>query len=218
MEDAFLKKQDINGLCGLYDQLSPCGLNNNNVKTGTDEFLYHYKAKINSVYDGDGVYEADVFLGLGISAKKELRLYGVDCPEMKFTHRLACKRWVAMRVVDDILQLFICPRCFSIAKIFFGVFQINQDIKSLVHRILALPLGQIKQIAQRLGQKPQKTSKELTLSCVAVHGVLVSPKYSLAYFKSIKISAKDLSPIKTSTSNLPYLPLWSLCVLTTSVR
>ena len=57
--------------------------------TGTDEFLYHYKAKINSVYDGDGVYEADVFLGLGISAKKELRLYGVDCPEMKFTHRLA---------------------------------------------------------------------------------------------------------------------------------
>jgi hypothetical protein len=25
MEDAFLKKQDINGLCGLYDQLSPCG-------------------------------------------------------------------------------------------------------------------------------------------------------------------------------------------------
>jgi hypothetical protein len=32
MEDAFLKKQDINGLCGLYDQLSPCGLNNNNVK------------------------------------------------------------------------------------------------------------------------------------------------------------------------------------------
>jgi endonuclease YncB( thermonuclease family) len=56
MEDAFLKKQDINGLCGLY---------------------------------GDGVYEADVSLGLGISAKKELRLYGVDCPEMKFTHRLA---------------------------------------------------------------------------------------------------------------------------------
>jgi hypothetical protein len=36
-------------------------------------------------------------------------------------------------------------------------------------------------------------------------------------FKSIKISAKDLSPIKTSTSNLPYFPLWSLCVLTTSV-
>jgi hypothetical protein len=32
--------------------------------TGTDEFLYHYKTKINSVYDGDGVYEADVSLGL----------------------------------------------------------------------------------------------------------------------------------------------------------
>ena len=31
MEKEFLKRQDINGLCGLYDQLSPCGLNTNNI-------------------------------------------------------------------------------------------------------------------------------------------------------------------------------------------
>jgi micrococcal nuclease len=57
--------------------------------TGTGEFLYHYKAKITSVYDGDGIYESRVRLGIGVSCKKQLRLHGVDCPEMKGNHRLA---------------------------------------------------------------------------------------------------------------------------------
>lgn len=51
--------------------------------------LYSYKAKILSVYDGDGVYTADIDLGIGISMRKHLRLYGVDCPELRGIQRNA---------------------------------------------------------------------------------------------------------------------------------
>ena len=43
MEKAFLKRQDINGLCGFYDQLSPCGLNNNNLNKMLEVISYSLK-------------------------------------------------------------------------------------------------------------------------------------------------------------------------------
>lgn len=49
----------------------------------TAENLYHYKAFIYNVYDGDGVYKANVHMGIGLYADKHLRLYGVDCPELR---------------------------------------------------------------------------------------------------------------------------------------
>ncbi len=49
--------------------------------------LYHYKAYITSVYDGD-TCTADIDLGLGIYAKKEkLRLSRINAPEVRGEER-----------------------------------------------------------------------------------------------------------------------------------
>jgi len=54
---------------------------------GLMEFLYHYKAKVISVYDGDTI-RADISLGCGIWLHNEsLRLYGIDTPEMRGEER-----------------------------------------------------------------------------------------------------------------------------------
>ena len=48
-----------------------------------NENLYHYKALITSVYDGDTV-TATVDLGLFIKKEKvKIRLYGIDAPELR---------------------------------------------------------------------------------------------------------------------------------------
>lgn len=49
--------------------------------------LYHYRAKVVSVYDGDTV-RADIDLGLRIWArKKRIRLFRIDAPEIKGEER-----------------------------------------------------------------------------------------------------------------------------------
>lgn len=45
--------------------------------------MYEYKAKILTVYDGDGVFDAEVDMGMNLFQRKDLRLYGVDTPEMR---------------------------------------------------------------------------------------------------------------------------------------
>jgi micrococcal nuclease len=48
-----------------------------------NENLYHYKAFITSVYDGDTV-TATIDLGLFIKKEKvKIRLYGIDAPELR---------------------------------------------------------------------------------------------------------------------------------------
>lgn len=49
--------------------------------------MYEYKAKIERVYDGDGVYYADVDLGFNIRMKRSIRLYGCDTPELRGDER-----------------------------------------------------------------------------------------------------------------------------------
>ena len=51
--------------------------------------MYEYKAKILSVYDGDGVYDAQVDMGMNLFQRKDIRLYGVDTPEMRGEQREA---------------------------------------------------------------------------------------------------------------------------------
>lgn len=45
-------------------------------------WMYQYKAKITSVYDGDTV-TATIDLGFNISFEVKLRLYGINTPELK---------------------------------------------------------------------------------------------------------------------------------------
>jgi len=51
--------------------------------------MYEYKAEILSVYDGDGVYDAKVDMGMNLFQRKDLRLYGVDTPELRGSQRRA---------------------------------------------------------------------------------------------------------------------------------
>lgn len=51
------------------------------------EVFYQYKATVTSVYDGDGVYDMVIDMGMNLFQKKEVRLYGVDTPELKLRER-----------------------------------------------------------------------------------------------------------------------------------
>lgn len=48
--------------------------------------LYHYKATITSVYDGDTV-TAEVDLGFYVHVTEKLRLTGIDTPELRGSER-----------------------------------------------------------------------------------------------------------------------------------
>jgi len=48
--------------------------------------MYEYNAKILKVYDGDGVFHANVDMGMNLFQRKEIRLYGYDAPEMRGNH------------------------------------------------------------------------------------------------------------------------------------
>lgn len=43
--------------------------------------LYHYRATVNRVIDGD-TFEALISLGFAVSITMKCRLYGINCPEM----------------------------------------------------------------------------------------------------------------------------------------
>ena len=53
--------------------------------------MYEYKAKILSVYDGDGVFGAEVDMGMNLFQRKSIRLFGVDTPEMRGENKKAGK-------------------------------------------------------------------------------------------------------------------------------
>ena len=53
--------------------------------------MYEYNAKIISVYDGDGVYDAEIDMGMNLFQRKDIRLFGVDTPEMRGEHKKAGK-------------------------------------------------------------------------------------------------------------------------------
>ena len=44
--------------------------------------LYHYRAYVTSVYDGDS-FTLEVDMGFGITNKLRVRLYGLDTPEVR---------------------------------------------------------------------------------------------------------------------------------------
>lgn len=52
-----------------------------------NEYLYHYKARLVAVYDGDTI-RADVSLGFNIwQLNKPIRLYGINTPELRGEER-----------------------------------------------------------------------------------------------------------------------------------
>ena len=54
--------------------------------------LYHYRAVVQSVYDGD-TCTVDIDLGLNVWVRKEkLRLYGINAPEMRGAEKEAGKK------------------------------------------------------------------------------------------------------------------------------
>ena len=68
--------------------------------------MYEYKAKILKVYDGDGSFDAEIDLGLGIIIKRKIRLFGVDTPEMK-TFQYQAGKVVRDFVRDLILDKYV---------------------------------------------------------------------------------------------------------------
>ena len=53
-----------------------------------ESYLYKYKAKVISVYDGDTI-TVDIDLGMGVWLKdQKIRLYGLNSPEVRGTERL----------------------------------------------------------------------------------------------------------------------------------
>jgi micrococcal nuclease len=54
-----------------------------------EQHLYHYRAQVVSVYDGDTI-RADLNLGLGIVKKNQpLRLFGINTPEVRGANKAA---------------------------------------------------------------------------------------------------------------------------------
>ena len=51
--------------------------------------MYQYEAEILSVYDGDGVFDANVDMGMNLWQRKDLRLARVDTPELRGGQRKA---------------------------------------------------------------------------------------------------------------------------------
>ena len=64
--------------------------------------MYEYRAKIIDVYDGDGVFDVEVDMGMNLFQRKDIRLYSVDTPELRGEHKKA-GRIVANFVTDLIL-------------------------------------------------------------------------------------------------------------------
>lgn len=64
--------------------------------------LYHYKALVTDVYDGDTI-TVDLDLGLGIWLKgQKIRLYGINTPEVRGESRErgeAVRNWLAGRIL-----------------------------------------------------------------------------------------------------------------------
>ena len=62
------------------------------------EKLNHYRATVTSVVDGD-TFEADVDLGLGLTARQVFRLHGVDAPEVDTEAGVAAKRFAVLQLM-----------------------------------------------------------------------------------------------------------------------
>ena len=71
--------------------------------------MYTYKAKVNSIYDGDTI-RVDIDLGFGIIFRDQsLRLLGIDTPEIRGDEReqgLISRSFVAERIpVGSVVQI-----------------------------------------------------------------------------------------------------------------
>jgi len=62
------------------------------------EFQFKYLAQVCSVYDGDGVYDCRIDMGMKFFVEKQVRLYGVDTPELRGDQK------IAGRVVRDFVR------------------------------------------------------------------------------------------------------------------
>jgi len=56
------------------------------------KFKYKYLATVTSVYDGDGAYECTIDMGMKLFVEKQVRLYGIDTPELRGKQKIAGRK------------------------------------------------------------------------------------------------------------------------------
>ena len=56
------------------------------------KFKYKYIARVTSVYDGDGAYNATIDMGMKLYIEKQVRLYAVDTPELRGKQKVAGRK------------------------------------------------------------------------------------------------------------------------------
>ena len=66
--------------------------------------MYKYRAKINSVYDWDWSFKATIDLWMNITLNKDIRLYWLDTPEMRWNQKEAWK------IVRDLVRKLILDK------------------------------------------------------------------------------------------------------------
>lgn len=124
--------------------------------------MYEYKAKILSVYDGDGVYHANVDMGMNLFQRKSLRLYGVDTPEIRGTHKDA--GYVVRDVVRIIIQdkdIIIKTHKDKTGK--YGRLLVDIIIDDMNLSDYLISIGYAKEYFG--GKKPEWTEEELKYIC-----------------------------------------------------
>ncbi len=72
------------------------------------EKLYHYRAYVSDVYDGDSI-TVDIDLGLGLwMTDQKIRLSDINAPEVRGEEReegLKSKEWLAEKILDKFIML-----------------------------------------------------------------------------------------------------------------
>ncbi len=72
------------------------------------EKLYHYRAYVSDVYDGDSI-TVDIDLGLGLwMTNQKIRLSNINAPEVRGEEReegLKSKKWLEEKILDSFIIL-----------------------------------------------------------------------------------------------------------------
>ena len=69
--------------------------------------MFSYSTKIISIYDGDTL-DAEVDLGFNLKFKIKLRLFGINCPEMRGKEKskgIQSRDWLRGEILDKVVQL-----------------------------------------------------------------------------------------------------------------
>ena len=122
------------------------------------ENLYRYRTYIHSVYDGDSITDAELDLGMNISIRRPIRLYGVDTPELR-KEQLEAGRVVRDFVRDLILDKWVIIKTFKDEEGKYGRLLADIDIEGMMLSDILLEKGYAKVYFG--GTKEKWTNEEL---------------------------------------------------------